>query len=1409
MSFKCIALALAGIVGIVVVGCKPSGGDHSGASASITNQLGAEDQSLVRDWPQWRHDANHTAASPEELPARLSLHWTRQFAPRVQVWDDPLNNDLMQYDRIFEPVVLGERMFVGFNNCDKLVALDIHTGRELWTFFTDGPVRLPAAAWDGKVYFVSDDGHLYCVRAEDGSLVWKFRGGPSARKALGNGRVVSAWPARGGPVVRDGRVYFAASIWPFMGTFIQALDARTGQAEWVNDSTGAQYTKQPHSAPAFAGVAPQGPLLATRDFVLVPGGRSIPAAFDRKTGKFVYFQLEDNGKGNGGSFVAASETEFFVHTRVRGTRSFDLKTGKKGNFLTGEPVLTTNRLFAATPISFVEGPVLESEQKLALARQGELEALVDLAKVEEEGSKSGYKNATNALASAQRKVRRAELDLAKVQTTIFTNITGSVIQAIGSDKKPRWEFPGDGTGDLIKAGSRLYAAGTNAILALDSLTNSSPRVVWSNAVDGSVQRLLAANGMLFAVTLDGRIMAFGNEEGAASVPPPAAASVSTATHTPPAPIPSTITAQARAILNQSGARQGYALCFGVEDGALLQALAEQSELRIEAVDMDATKIEQLRRSFDNAGLYGSRVALHPGDPVAYKAPPYIASLVVVGESVAPQLTNRAVLAAVYESVRPYGGTLWVSTGASNTATLAAQIKTAALPQARITTSEHGLAVVREGALPGSADWTHQYGNVANTVKSDDSLVKLPLGVLWFGGPTHMDVLPRHGHGPSEQVAGGRLFIEGMTCLSARDVYTGRVLWKTDFGDLGTGDIYYDWTYTNSPLSTIYNQKHIPGANGRGANFVVTADEVYIIVSNACLVLDARDGHTLRTIELPPPATDADTGPLRWGYIGLYENILLAGAGFADYTRRFDLVGTNTVFPTNFPMLADTAASRALIAFDRFTGQKLWEAESKFGFLHNGIVAGNGRVYCLDRFPKTIEDRYRRRNRPAPTGYRIVTFRARDGRKLWDTKTDVFGTWLSYSPKHDLLLQAGATATDRLKDEAEKGVIAYRGTNGAVVWKETELKFTGPFILHNDTILTTPTAYKTNAGAFNLADGKARLITNPLTGDLEPWRIYRTYGCNYPIACENLMTFRSGAAGFYDLETQGGTGNFGGFKSSCSANLIAADGVLNAPDYTRTCTCPYQNQTSLAFVHAPGLDTELEVWTHNQFGAAATNGIRIKRLGINFGAPGDRLSETGTLWMDYPNVSGSSPNIAVAVRGSHTNFFRRHASQFQGAGPAWVVASGVEDADTILIAPETRKAGAPPAAPKRKSEEDDDDYDEPSTGTNDVAAAKSGSTKTNKTEKTYKSVLGSANYTVRLYFAEPEELRPGQRVFNVALETKPVLKNFDIVAEAGGPRRGLMKEFKHVTVKGNLEISLTRAKGQPHGPILCGVEMLLE
>jgi len=223
----------------------------------------------------------------------------------------------LNYDAVFEPVVMGHRMFLGFNDSDKVLALDMRTGEVLWTFYSDGPVRFSPVVADGRVYFTSDDGYLYCVDAENGNPRWKLRGGPSAQKVLGNQRIISAWPARGGPVLRDNTIYFAASIWPFMGTFVYAVGAETGKVKWLNDSTGADYIKQPHDAPAFVGVAPQGQLAATEKLLLVPGGRSLPAVFDRATGRLPYFGF--GAKGMGGSFVAADQWLMFVHARRRGT----------------------------------------------------------------------------------------------------------------------------------------------------------------------------------------------------------------------------------------------------------------------------------------------------------------------------------------------------------------------------------------------------------------------------------------------------------------------------------------------------------------------------------------------------------------------------------------------------------------------------------------------------------------------------------------------------------------------------------------------------------------------------------------------------------------------------------------------------------------------------------------------------------------------------------------------------------------------------------------------------------------------------------------------------------------------------------------------------------------------------------
>jgi hypothetical protein len=84
------------------------------------------------------------------------------------------------------------------------------------------------------------------------------------------------------------------------------------------------------------------------------------------------------------------------------------------------------------------------------------------------------------------------------------------------------------------------------------------------------------------------------------------------------------------------------------------------------------------------------------------------------------------------------------------------------------------------------------------------------------------------------------------------------------------------------------------------------------------------------------------------------------------------------------------------------------------------------------------------------------------------------------------------------------------------------------------------------------------------------------------------------------------------------------------------------------------------------------------------------------------------------------------------------------------------------------------------------------------------------YTVRLMFAEPEEIRPGQRVFDVQLQGKTVLERLDVAAAAGGSRHALVREFRDIPVQRDLTIQLVpsetdRPKDDRKPPILCGFQ----
>ncbi|MFP4501068.1 MAG: PQQ-binding-like beta-propeller repeat protein [Candidatus Hydrogenedentota bacterium] len=1218
------------------------------------------------DWPMWRYDAARTAMSPERLPERLDLAWSRQFTPREPCWDDPLNRDLMPYDHVFEPVVMGDLMFVGFNDADKLIALDTETGETVWTHYVDGPVRMPAAARDGSVFFTADDGYLHCLDAATGERRWRFQGAPYDRRILGNRRLISTWPGRGAPVVVDDVVYFGAGIWPFMGTFLYAVDAATGGLVWRNEHDGLRYMLQPHNAPSFAGVAPHGVFVALDDRLLVPGGRSVPACFDRNTGEFQYYELAESGK-TGGVFVAASEKAFFAHHREKVTSLYAMDSGEKLVAEIGhQPVLAGSR-------AYLSGPSVTA---------------LDL----------------DAVADQPKKAGDARL----------------------------WEVQADASGDLIGAGDLLYAGGGNTISAIRLPEDEEqPAVAWAVQVAGTVERLLAANEKLFAVTREGEILAFDN-----SGRTPQAITESS----PDTKVDAASTRTAETLLANVNDDAGYALVYGDPGAPFLEALLNLTAFHVIAVVADAARVKSLHAHFDALGAYGHSIAVHHGTIASFSAPPYLASLTLITPGAMEKDADLPELVAnVFQSLRPYGGQAFFGAhGALAAPDIQAAVEARALQGATVSQEKDRILLERAGPLPGAAAWTHHLGSIAQTGKSDDMRVKLPLGLLWFGGNSNLDVLPRHGHGPSEQVIGGRLFIQGTDCLSARDVYTGRVIWKRDLPGLNSFGIFYDETLQDTPTSTAYNQVHLPGANIRGTNFVVTEDHVYIIVDRACLVLDAATGATQDTFALPPASEHVRIDP-QWGYIGVYEDILLGGADFARFSEL--LPDHNPEEPTweNF----DYSASKRLVALNRHTGGVRWQVAAEAAFLHNGIAAGAGRVYCLDKAPPHLTGLLRRRGITAGSTQRLLALDVQTGAVIWEDTETPFGSFLNYSEAHDILLQATRPSRDQVRGERGKRMVAYRGATGEVLWEMKYPYSTFPLI-HNDHIIT-------ENGMFSLATGKPLNRDHPLTAESTPWRWRREYGCNHPIACESLITFRSGAAGFYDLTNQGGTGNFGGFKSGCTANLVAADGVLNAPDYTRTCSCAYHNQTSLALIHMPTADW----WTVNYIRRGKGP---IERLGINFGAPGDRPSGDNILWLEYPIVGGPSPEIAIEHAPATAQRYCLHSSRVEEGSPRWVGASGMRGISDVKIALAKNRR-----VPRR--------------------------------------------CRVRLFFCEPDAEAVGKRSFDLRVQGETVAEALDIGTAAGGARRMHIVEVPHVRIRDVLRVSFTpRNNDNNPGAIISGIEI---
>lgn len=594
------------------------------------------------------------------------------------------------------------------------------------------------------------------------------------------------------------------------------------------------------------------------------------------------------------------------------------------------------------------------------------------------------------------------------------------------------------------------------------------------------------------------------------------------------------------MLDQAGVSGGYCLVVHSNSGAIVESLLRKSKLHVVVVEPNGATADELRRALDARHLFDDhRLAVLSGSPEKVGLPPYFASLIVAD-------SNNAVSDATRNCQRPFGGVL--ATG-------------------RFGHSSHELRVTRRAGPPaGSADWTHEFQDAANSLASPEKLVKAPFGSLWYGGAAaHArfyfdgDVDHQSGHGLNPQpipaqVIEGRMILQGPGLLAAIDIYTGRVLWESPlpkiytFGGSGGGLGIHSkkhprpWEYDEATKFAVTPTER---CRASGFDCVSLSDGIYVAVAKHLLRFDPASGKLLS--QWPSPIA----GDLRWGNVRVSGDTLIA-----TLFRPQDLVDAQAGFDGNGGDWAgDRMPMSHLIALNRQTGKLLWNRQAQWGFLNrSGICVGGGKVYCVDLLTERICDKYKEAGRKSPSvPPTLYAFDLRTGQDAWQYPLDVYVSNIVYSESKDLLLapcrQLKEWRDGKWEDlsfDIRRGKRdgntagkwrALRGKDGSVAWEMAEAAYHTPHVMLGDLLIDR------SGFTYDLNTGKRHLRVSPTSGKEEVWNFQKA-GCNHLIACENLVTWR---CGYYDLANHRSK-TLIGMDAGCSPTLIPAGGVLNIPNF---------------------------------------------------------------------------------------------------------------------------------------------------------------------------------------------------------------------------------------------------------------------
>ena len=683
----------------------------------------------------------------------------------------------------------------------------------------------------------------------------------------------------------------------------------------------------------------------------------------------------------------------------------------------------------------------------------------------------------------------------------------------------------------IRAGDLHFGGGDGEVAAL-ALTDPTP--IWQANVDGKANSLAVAGGRLLVSTDEGAIYCFGPSRRDAATVGRVSPTINDFAWRDSAE-QLEFDLWSKNIVQHINVEAGYCLLLG-GDARHAWMLSKRTPLRIVAVQRNAENAAQMRERLSAAGV-SSRVVVRVVSERRLPFATRLFNLIVIADGKdgwSPDI--------VAPLVRPWGGVATDSTAqALPLIERRRRLANWRGQQFRFEALESGYSgkqplALRRGALEGEGQWTHMYGDAANTSCSNDVRVKGELVLQWFGPPGPREMVDRHHRATPPLYTNGRLFVPGNERIFGVDAYNGAVLWQTELAGFRR-----------------------VGAPRDGGNMAAAPETLYAVVKDRCYALAADDG-SQRASFAPP--TMANGKPRDWGFVAVVEDSLYGsstqpGASRSDHSRE-------QISETYYDFVP-VVTSDSVFRLDRESGELKWRYASRGAILSPAITIGGERLYFIEsRNRQTLDAKLK--GRVQLTDFfrdeaDLVALDRVTGNEVWRRMTDFskiqHHLFLAYAKER---LVAVGTRNERRgqRNTVQYDLTAFDATTGESVWKATQDQGQTAGGSHGeqdhhpaivgDVVLQEPYAY-------DLHTGNRR----------EDWPFARGgHGCGSISASASALFFRAGNPTMCDLATGERTRVNAVSRPGCWINIIPAGGLLLIPEASSGCTCNYSLQTSMAF-----------------------------------------------------------------------------------------------------------------------------------------------------------------------------------------------------------------------------------------------------